>query len=268
MSVSSEKTFRIPVELEEPVLSSEDVPLVSQLDKLTGKLLSTNVDGFYNYIDTIPSLNLFGYLIIIIVSILIFTKFNININHLVGLLIGIITVFFLNERDRTLNVDEMTRIQIKLERINVKNGGDTRYFYMDANIIELVYNLQEFHQYNPEDFDSMVHAIDNLLKLRLDIERGMEECSLIYDVAVDEKNKAMNHISAILISIPTSYVLKEKLITAIKILQLYLLRHLEFIKETCNEQVKKNGINVNTKLIDTMITKPNHDMTTDIFYKY
>lgn len=265
MSIATEKSFRIPVEIEEPLLPQ--LPQ-TQLDKLTGKLLSVNTTGFYHYIETISSLNLFFYLIIIMVFIVIFTKFNINISHLLGLFLGTVVVYFLNERDRTVNVDEMTRIEIQLERINIKNGGNYRFLYMDANLIELVYNLQEFHTYNPEDFDSMVHAIDNILKLRLDIERGMAECSMIYDVAVDEKNKAMNHISAILISIPTQYVLKEKLVRGIKILQLYLLRHLEYIKGVCDQQVKDNGLNVNTKLIDTMITKPNNDMLADKYLKF
>lgn len=248
---SSEKSVRIPVELQE---SSIPVPQ-TQFQKLTGEMLSNQTDGFYHYIEDISPIKLFIYLIIILSSILLMAKFPISSNHIVGIALGIVIVYYLNERDRVINVDDLKKIEIQMESIVPK----PKYFYIDANIIELIYNLLEFYDYNPTDFETMVQSIDNLLKLRLDIERGMVECEMIYDVAVDQKNKALNSIAAILISLPAQQILKEKLIAGIKILQLYLLRHLDFIKQTCENQTHNNGININTKLITDLPIKSSND---------
>lgn len=235
MSIATEKSFRIPVELEEPGVVS---PPKSQIQKLTGEILKNKTTGVYNYINDIPPINLFVYISVIIGVTYFTSKFKVSGSNITGLVIGIAVVYFLNERNRALNVDELKTIEIQMESIIPK----PRYFYIDANIIELVYNLMEFNNYNPQDFESMVLSIDNLLKLRLDVERGMEECAMIYDVAVEQKNKAMNSLSSIIISIPSQHVLKEKLLAGIKILHLYLYRHLDFIKGVCNSQNKMDII--------------------------
>lgn len=261
MSIETEKSFRIPVELEETPLP----PLPpTRIEEITGEYLLNNSTGIYNYMNNISPLNLFTYIAIVLGIILIFTRLTIKINHVVGLAFGLALVYYLNERSQTINVDDLTKIEIQMESIMPK----PKYFYMDANLIELVYNLMEFHNHNPEDFEAMVHAVDNVLKLRLDIERGMKECALIYDVAEDQKNNALNRLSAILVSIPSQQVLKEKLIAGIKILQLYLLRHLDFIKQRCIDQDRENGISTETKYITNSLTKPDKTILEDKFYMY
>lgn len=261
MSIATEKSFRIPVELQE-----SPAPPVhqTQFEKLTGEMLSNQTDGFYHYIENISPLKLFIYIIIVFSSILLMTKFPISTNHIVGIVLGIVIVYYLNERDRSVNIDDLKKIEIQMESIIPK----PKFFYMDANIIEVVYNLLEFYDYNPEDFEAMVHSIDNLLKLRLDIEKGMVECKMIYDIAVDQKNKALNHLAAILVSLPAQQIIKEKLVAGIKILQLYLLRHLDFIRSTCENQIRDTGINVNTNLVSNLPVKPSDENMKDKFIMF
>jgi hypothetical protein len=261
MSTETQKSFRIPVEMEEMQLPPTPI---SRIDQISGEFLSNNSTGIYNYLQGISGINLLSYLAIILGVLLISTRLTVKINHLFGLSIGMVLVYYLNERDRAINIDDLTKIEVQMESITPK----PKYFYMDANLIELVYNLLEFHVHNPEDFQSMVYSIDNVLKLRLDIEMGMNECGMIYDVAVDQKNRALNSLSAILVSIPAQQVLKDKLVSGIKILQLYLQRHVDFIHRVCDKQNKRDGIHAETDFIPTMLEKPNKDILADKYYVY
>jgi len=258
MSVATEKSFRIPIELQEDSINSGPV---SKLHALTSEILNNNRSGFYNYINDIAPISLLSYITVILTCVFLSTKFKLNTSHLLGISLGIAFSYFLNERNRAINIDDLKKIEIQLESINPK----PKYFYIDANIIELVYNLLEFSNYNKEDFDNMIYAIDNVLKLRLDIEKGIKECEMIYTIAVDQKNKALNSLSAIIISIPIQEDIKEKLVTGIKILQLYLHRHLDFIEQKCIKQRKNNGINIETKFINDQLTTPDKKVLSDRF---
>ena len=91
---------------------------------------------------------------------------------------------------------------------------------------------------------------------------------MIYDVAVDQKDKAMNSLSSIIVSLPSQPILAEKLLAGIKILHLYLYRHLDFIKSVCDRQHADSGFNTESKIITDQIELPPSDDMADRYNNF
>ncbi len=238
-----EPYFRVPVKVEVDVPPGRQP---SKLEYLVSDIKQNKTTGFYPYINSIKPRNLLIYLVIIQSCIIIFSRIPFELRHLFGFLLGVFLVVVLHERDRTQFTDEMTILEIKMESI----PDNPRYFYVDANIIDVVYAMVEFHKYSPKNFKDMIYAIDNILMLRLDVEKQLYNCGRMYPVAMDNYEKAMNAIIGMMVGVPTNNIQLKKLKLARENLQIMLLRHLDFIKNRCNEQLKGEW---NT------ITAPIHD---------
>ncbi len=239
-----EPSFRIPVKVEIP---SQQKPNLTPIEILSNELYSTKNSGLWVYINNINPTDMFIYLVVIQVFILIFSKVNFKLRHLFGFIIGTFIVLVFNERKRTQFVDKMKILEIKMESIVPR----PKYFYLDANIIQVMYNILEFYRYSPKNYEQIVKSIDNILLLRLDVEKGLKNCGRMYSVANDNYNNAMNGLIGMMIGIPTNNIQLKKLKLARENLQIMLLRHLDYIKDTCNEQLNKNW-NINTTpILDT-----------------
>lgn len=226
-----EPSFRVPVKVEVPPAPAQ---IATKLEQLVGEVAENKTTGFYPYIDAIKPKDLLLYLIIIQTCVLIFSRIPFELRHLFGFLLGLFLVIILHERQRTQLVDEMTLLEIKMESINPK----PTYFYIDANIVDVVYTMMEFRQVSPKNFKTMVMSIDNILSLRLDVEKGIVHCGRMYTVAMDNYEKAMNSIMGIMVGLTTDNIRLKKLKLARENLQIMLLRHLDYIRNTCNEQLK------------------------------
>lgn len=242
--VPSEKNpeYRIPVRLDE--YPAPPKPL-TRLQELVREIKQNKKTGIYNYVDSIKPQSILIYLVIIQMFIIVFSRFNFELRHLVGLILGVFIVVLLHEHQRTQYVDEMQFLEIKLESIN----PTPKYFYLDANIVEIVYDMLEFEQLASKNFKTMVMSIDNILQLHLDTEKGIPNCGRLYAVAHDNYENAMNAVMSMMISVPTDNIRLKKLKLARENLQVMLLRHLDFIKNRCNEQLDEKW-NIHTSPIN------------------
>lgn len=225
------RTFRIPVNVEVDRLPPEPI---SAIEELVRKFKIAKESGIYPYINSIKPIDLFTYLVILQVIMLIFSKIPIKMKHIFGFVIGIAVIYVLHERNRTQFLDEMTLLEIKMESIVPKPN----YFYIDANIIEIMHNMLEFYDMSPKNYETLVFSIDGLLKLRLDFELGVKNCGRQYPIAKQHYDRAINAIIGLELSVPTDQVRLKKLKLGRETLQLYLMRHLDFMKEICNKQLE------------------------------
>src|SRR5210317_2207670 len=103
--------------------------------------------GLYNYLSDIPREDIILYSVVLFLFIYLSNRFSISTSHLSGLFICIIFIYFIFDRNRSLYTNNMKTIEIQLNSIIPKPN----YFYIDANIIELVYQMLEYRNYNSQD---------------------------------------------------------------------------------------------------------------------
>lgn len=213
-----------------------DIQQVPEL-QLTKPLFSitTLKNNLYQTISNIEPKFILFYIIIICIIITIFGEFNLNLGHVIGIFISIFVIIYYNDYNTINYENEIQDIDSKLNSIN----PTPKYFYIDATIIDLVYNLLEFQKFNPNDFENMIYNLDNLFKLELDIEKGVNNSDFIFDNVVQLKKNVLNNMGNIMNSIPAIDPLRKKIIDGIKTMQIYLQDHIDKIR---NDALKLRNI--------------------------
>ena len=221
----------------------------SNINDIISDLTIARTRGFYNYINQIEPLSLFIYIIIILCIVLLSEYIPWSYKHIIGLVISIIVIYYINEGHRSTYIDKLKTTEIYMEHITPK----PLFFYYDANLIEFAYNMLEYKKYNKFAYEKMIKSIDNFLELMKDVSNpSIINCTETYQVAVDMKMSALNELHSLIHSIPLDgqLIVQTKLINAIKTLQLYLQRHLDVMINLCNNKTREKGWNSQTKLID------------------
>jgi len=221
----------------------------TRLTNIGAELTELRERGFFNYINNIQPLDLLFYLVIILSVILLSEYIPISINHIVGLTIGIIYVFYLQEGKRALTIDRLKTTEIQMEQIIPRPS----FFYQDANFIDFAYNMLSYRKYNKHAYFKMIEAMDHFLQVQIDIENPViQNCTETYQVALDMKSTALNELHSLIHAIPhdDQLILETKLKNAIKTLQLYFERHLDEMTEICNSRSDEKGWNIFTNKID------------------
>lgn len=142
----------------------------------------------------------------------------------------------------------------QIQDLKKKNKLD--YLYLDANIINFLYDILYLNEYNSDVYYSLLKTINNILNLRYMIENYYnqtnnlpENCYTIYEQINIEMLEAMNYMHSFIFSIPKM----NKMYQQHKILQdrLYILlkTHSEFAKRACMLKKQKEGVNNDTKII-------------------
>ena len=249
------RTLRIPLNIQEEPTPPKSLSVVEELIQ---KFKIDKETGIYPYLNSIKPLDLLTYVVILQVIVWFFSRFKIQIRHVFGFVIGLCFVYILHERHRTQFLDEMSMLEIKMESIVPKPN----YFYVDANIIEVMYNLLDFYNLSPKNYQTLVYSIDELLKLRLDFEKGVKNCGRQFPVATQHYERAMNALIGMTMSVSTDNLRLKKLKLGRETLQLYLMRHLDVMKEICNQQLEDKVWDVHSAPItdmpkDAYLTDPN-----------
>ena len=221
----------------------------TRISDIATELTALRTTGLYPYINDIQPLDLLFYIVIIISLVLLSDFIPWNLRYIMGFLIGLATIYYLQEKKRATKIDRLKTTEIHMERIIPRPA----YFYQDANFIEFAFNMLSYRKYNKTAYFKMIEAMDHFLQVQIDIENpALTNCVQTYQVAVDMKNTALNELHSLVHSVPhdDQLILETKLINAIKTLQLYMQRHLDEMAEICNSKADAKGWNMYTKRID------------------
>lgn len=205
----------------------------------------------FNYVDKITKDDLFIYLVIGVGS-LVFTTMivNTNIRNIAGIVLGLAIVFFL--QDKKISTIETTNQNLEFKLSSIKRltqeidgiTKNTDFLHIDADLINLFYNLQDFEKYNTEAYRHMVKSSNNILKLEEDLRKGVLNCQENYEEAMKFRDHAMNHYHSFIYSLPSNEFVDNKFQNNQKRLQLLLRRHLDDMYRLCKKQYRKTGYNM------------------------
>ena len=123
------------------------------------------------------------------------------------------------------------------------------YFHKDPEIIELIYSILHFKTYNEPTFITMVNSIDNFLKIKDDIEKGVLHVKENMDVAKDFLRKSLESLHSYVYNIPVVKLYDDILQVSLKRLHLLLRRHLDEMHNIGLKQYNSNKINRDTQFL-------------------
>lgn len=199
----------------------------------------------YNKLRSIPSNDLFFYIIIIITIIIFIKQLSITINLIFAIIIGLIVVYLLYDKQK-LEIGTFDD-QIEIKRLSIE--PIPKMFKGHTQLIELVYSFRELYEYNPDAFKKMISNIDSFLILYNDINIGIDYCEYSLETAIYLKKEAINNLFSIIYTLKDNTILENKLKNGAIELHRILKQYLITMQKQCYNKIKKNGLTVKNKLI-------------------
>ncbi len=163
--------------------------------------------------------------------------------QLIGLIIGLIVIYYRHDKDTLIINDTYGELYYRMKTLYPKPAN----FHMDADLINLYFNIREFRKYHSEGYDESLVAVDNMLKIISEIEADVTyHCKENIDIIRDFYNKALNHMHSVIYKIPpTSLEYHRKHKRAINALQIILRRHIDDVVQRCKKLYNDRGIDIN-----------------------
>lgn len=222
--------------------------------------------------DRLPKYNVLIYILIIFIIFNFISRFNIRLNEIFALLISVIVIYYLMEKDYTtfilftntkkkqlqflhkLMFDNDNWITITDNYFMSKpfNVPEKSYLYLNPLIIEFFYNIKNYASFNISSYVNSLFHCNNILGIEYEVSIGLNRDYLNYETAIYEKNNALNELSSVIYSISPAEVVKYK--DSIKVLQSLLTTHIYNISQILKNKNKLTQITVNTMPDDSYDT--------------
>lgn len=145
-----------------------------------------------------------------------------------------------------------------LEKIYKANILDS--LYIDSNLIDFLYSIITLYDYNPEEFYLLLKGINNILKLRKEIEEYSpnvpQNIAEMLETGIQLKVNCLNNFQNFIYTIPKINKMNKYLNESISQLDVLLNNNISVIHNYNTNYIKKNGINNMTKFVEINKTKP------------
>lgn len=232
------------------------------LETLKQDYLKDKQSGIYNYFRQIPKQHLFVYIVIFIFLSFLLNELDITFKKIMVIIICALLIFYMNEMNKSVYVDEMQETKLKLNTFFPK----PLYFYTDSRVIDLIYSFREYKNYNPLAFNKVLKVTDNFLKIVLDTEKDIGNIYQMVDVLAGLKQEIMNHLHSIIHNTPSDKIVKFKMDNVLDSMHYVLNYHIEIIRMRANKKYKKDGPNIHNKYINSSKHPVGHDASYDEHY--
>jgi hypothetical protein len=190
---------------------------------------------------------LFYYILIIIGIIYAFSTISIELNIILGLIIGCAIVYFLYNDYMKKQEDEIkiNSFQEKAILPSPSNNIEKR-----DDVVKFLFSIQDFYVYNPLAYIEMMNSLENFFRIYDETEDHKENSGLNHTILLNHKKDAINSLHSIIYNFPTNAEYTNKLNKSITILNDLLTKYLDKIYEFHKINLYENGYNINTKIID------------------
>ncbi len=240
--------------------------IINYFDKF--EIYNSNV---YQILDQIPNYNIIYYFIIVGVIFFILNFYDITIKHVFILLISVLIIGFLIQKDYG---DFNTYVSHKKDQLNFinklcfdgqnyKNFGPNddmnvfptvqkSYIYRNPLIVEFYYNIREFTQYNLSSYVSSVLHTNNVMRLHNQVKLGLENPYQNLDIMKSEMTKSLNALESTIYKAPQAPIALNKLKNSVDALQSLLLNYIVEVEQLCQKKNKDDGVNYYIKPDDQL----------------
>lgn len=221
-------------------------------------------ETIYDFINKLESIEIFYYSCIIVLSLFAFQFLNVSLTHIFAIILAIVIILYINKRHERNISARMDSIYLKLHMIQPR----PKFFYMDSDIIELIDDIKEYRNYNMISYTKLIYALDNFLEIVSDMEIAVKDFKDNIEVALHQKQIAIDNLQSILFSLPIDRKVDYKLEQAIYNLSLMLQRHIDKMIHKLNKDIEINGYHTKTGMMYLDHPKTLEDHKNRKYYNY
>lgn len=221
---TSDQTFQIPLPILNPTTATSSILPVQ-----------TSSFGIQDLIDQILQNTDLAvvYGVIFMFILVIFSHLQLGINTIAGIGVAGFVIWYIVARQVRNQTDDYLQLEQKVSVL----VPEPEYFWMDARLIELYYNLLDFYELAPNQFSTSLQCADNVLHLRHDIEIGLgDTCPNDISVALTNAKRSIESMSSIMVTVPGlvgSTIYQDLLQAGLDQLAILLDEHITFMKSAC-----------------------------------
>lgn len=146
------------------------------------------------YLDNISGKNKFKYIILSIIILFIIYRLRLSATLWIGLVVAILVVYYLNERNAQLLNDQADQLWVILKGPLLHK---TKYFITDPELIQWVDQIGELKKYNIIEFNNMIQTLDHFLHVMYDLRRGVKMCRENIEIMLDLKTTSLNQFHSL-----------------------------------------------------------------------
>lgn len=217
------------------------------------------------YLDEISDKDKFKYILIIFILILFIYRLNLNWTIWIGLLVGLIIVYYFNENQAQQMNTSADQLWAILKSPLLKN---TKYLVTDPPMIRWVSDVGELKKFNVLEFNKMVTSMDRFLKLIYDVKLGVYRGKENLDLIHDQKIACLNQFHSLIYNIDDADIRTKYNHYFNELGQLLNDRHHQLIK-ICRSYYLMKPIDIDSRLAITGMDEPTaNDTKYDAHYNF
>lgn len=195
---------------------------------------------------------LFLYGVIFIFIFTFISRFNINLTTIFGVVIGYFIIMYLSKSSK--NHGDKKKEILNKKKVSIRPREQIIEKYDD--IVNLLYSIQDLYVYNPPVYEEMVESIKNFFIVYEESMKIPELANQNYSIAENKFYNAINSLHSIVLNTNGTKKIDNKINTAFRMLHGFLKKYLDEIELVIKKNIKYNGYNVNTLVLDPNRIKP------------
>jgi hypothetical protein len=201
----------------------------------------------YKHVDSWNGPTTFVYIVITFVVIWFFYKTSIKNNFLIGIIIAVFIVSYLNNRaivaaDTEADIKKIKHKEIRPTLSDEANEHD--------ELLNLLFSIQDLYAYSPQQYETMIASVNNFYKLYNLSFIDDSTVFLNYNMMEQYKRDALNALKSIIFSLPINKDACNKLNIATVALDDIMTTDLDQISYLIDNRLYKRGYDIDTKIID------------------
>lgn len=216
----------------------------------------------YTFLSSIPKTELFNYVVLGIVIVIVTVRIQPAPYILLGLAIACTVSFVLHEKAESSGSKFIVDMEKQLLSTLLR---DTKNFFIDSEMVIFVMSHREYYEYNPATYRSMIQKIDKFLKVARDSEQ--EATGEKYEIAREIKTQVMNTYHSMIHTVPHDSSATEKYQDGLTELEKLLNFHLNNIHTRMSLYYGKRPVTIHTRLIHHNAL-PGADSTVNSHYSF
>ena len=219
--------------------------------------------GIYRIMEGIQNRVLMAYIMVGIYFVFVFSYYDIKLNTFMGMIVASVFIYYMYDKKTTLNNEIEDERKVKLNTIS----PEPQMITDKHDMIDFLYSIQDLYVHNPLAYEEMIDNIDGFFKIYKYIKDDSKYKAQLYDIAETKKQNAINNLQSMIFNLPTSDVITDKYNRAHKRLETLLTNYLNIIHDETQNDLAKNGYDVETKILYTGPKESNHYFDKDFTFQ-
>lgn len=222
-------------------------------------------DNVYENLKLISAERIFSYIVIFIVIVCIFHSIPIETKHMFAVIISIIVLYFYIQKDTQDQLDTDEEYKLKYNFLDqylfidkpylVYDGSEESNLYVADSehpvsyllksriLVNYLFMIRDYATIHPPAYSALLHNVNNLLKNRIQLEKGLVNCAQTIDVVIDEQKDALNNFQSIIYRLPSTDRSNKRYESDFKLLSEILEAEVDYMRNICRVDQEEDVIN-------------------------